>query len=545
MTEMISKGNIGDMLFNLRRRGIRLWVQEGRLCYQAPKGVVTEEEMKKLRTRSAEIIAFFSNTTAIRSTPQQALGPRDRNELVPLTYSQLSHWHVYQLDRRPSKRSIYFAIRVSGRLDVEILEKSLTGIIARHESLRTRIVSTNGTPIQVVDSIRDCRLTPINMSQGSRAECESYARQLVSDFINQPIDIASNSLCAWQLIHLAEYNYILVIAMDHLIADGASVGVLLRELFRSYAELAQRRKFSPPEITQFPDYAVWQRKALSSWARDRISYWHQHLARAKNTPLFTAEAKVASMGQVRVPVHFDAALLRNLRELSRRSRTTLAMGVLSVYFASLFHWKKHSDWVISFTNIGRFEPGLESAVGFFSSRLFLRVIMSPDVSFMELLQQVSSEYGNAIKNDDFGKMVVDLPWDSTLRNVSFNWFPSQFQLSLSPDNSLSENLLSELSNGDIEMTVYKVDPTTIVQTDVGLYATGRELGVAFSETPDGLVGVFGSNSRDVNPAAVEKFKHAFVQIARRLCDEPNNPLATFRRKNDLAEIDLRGDLRTS
>jgi hypothetical protein len=512
-----SYGSISDVLFKLREKGVRIWTDNNQLRYQAASGSLSPQEIAELRSLRAQIIDFLERFPP-SSVSEPPLGPRLNCDRVPLTYSQQLMWKTKRLDKRRSTRSVFTAIRLCGRLDIELLQACLAQLTSRHESLRTRIVTSGGVTCQKIDSMPKSRLEAVDLTAGAAGLRESAVARFVRQLITEPIDVGVDPLFVARLLRLEENEHVLVIAMDHLISDGASVGILLRDLWTLYAQSAAGQSPHLANLpVQFADYAVWQSKADQFWSGRHGPYWSQRLAAAERNRLFMDNDRVPTSRSrlARIPVNFGRALSIQLRELSRRERTTLAMSVLCAYVAMLLRWSNKSDLVIPFETMGRLRPEVQNTIGYFASRLFLRIELFQQDSFLDLLRRVTREYGSACEHDDLGRIAASMPRPEFLRNASMNWYPREF-------NVHPEALTA--CTDDFEMDGLKLMPfpvdAALIPEDEEDSEWCIEPDLLLSETEEGVSGAIVYRADCVTLDAVQRFERNLKFFAEVLEHEP-------------------------
>jgi len=196
-----------------------------------------------------------------RTIPPAPPGP------VPLSFAQQRLWFLDQMSPGTAEYVMPFGYRVAGTLDVAVLEQAFTGLVARHEILRTSFVTgPDGEPLQVVGK-------PWPVRVGRCGPGDMQARAL------EPFDLAGGRLLRVWVTSRGPADHDLLICMHHIVGDGWSVGVLAQELSELYAAgLAGRPAVLPALRLQYADYAVWQREWLSGGVLDRqLGYWRERL----------------------------------------------------------------------------------------------------------------------------------------------------------------------------------------------------------------------------------------------------------------------------
>lgn len=414
--------SVAEILFQLRCRGVRLWTDDGQLHYQAPSGALSSDEIKALRALKSDITDYFLTSPSSNSI-EPPLVPRLASDRVPLAFSQQCLRNLMHLERH-GRRTVYTATRLSGRLTFDSLQSSVSEVVRRNESLRTRIVTSDGIPYQEIDEWFEYEVELVDLSGLSANEREFEAQRLIKRLITEPTELATGPLFVAQLLRLGNHEHVFVTAMDHLFADATSACILLRDICTMYTQSVRGMPCSLPRAPlQFADYAVWQHKARLTWTDKHSHYWRGRLATAERVRLFpSVEAvKPTHASFLSLQVRFGRHLSIELRKLSQRERTSPAICALSVYAALVSRWCDKPDFVVPFLIAGRLHPGVESIIGLFAAPLFLRVELSQNDSFLDLLRRITREYGEAHEHCDFGRIAMQLPQAEFAGNSVFNW----------------------------------------------------------------------------------------------------------------------------
>lgn len=421
-----SSESVADVLGRIRRKGVKVWLNGGELRYRAPKGVLSREELEQLKSLSAPIVAFLESSGGGDIT-EPKLESRPRLGDAPLTYSQLAHWRHNRLAERPSVRSIATAMRLHGRLDVDLLRKSLAQVIRRHEALRTQIVAIDASPMQVIAPSLDCDLPVEDLTSLSTSSREDKVRSLFGRVVLGPVCVGVDPLLAVRLACLRDDEHVLVIGMEHIIGDVVSVNILLRDLFALYHQASSGQVAELPSVgVQFADYALWQAEAHRAWMAAHGSYWRQRLQGCGRLRFpFEGITDAHRLGWGKVPVHFDASLKSGLREWCRQRRTTLVMGVLTAFVALVLRWCNVREAVFRYQTDGRFSPKVMNTIGYFASMLHLRVEILDGDTFSDLLDRVTLEYCRAYEHHDLSYLDAQVPLGESSRNCCFNWIASE------------------------------------------------------------------------------------------------------------------------
>lgn len=415
-----------EVLSRVRNKGVRVWSSNGQLCYKAPKGALTAEDIERLKKTKEQIVALLDE-----SSPPAYLTPIPTTHPTAVTrahlsYAQLAHWQVYRLAERPTVRQIASATRLHGYLNLEALRSSLTEIVRRQSALRTRIVDVEGTPYQEIDPPGRVDLPLIDLQTLWESFREIEIRRQLDQLILEPINPAKGPLFAVRLLKLTQNEHALLVAMEHTISDGYSINLFVRELLKGYAQVVQGRAVSlPPVPVQLADYAEWQRSVTSDWLERHGEYWNTHLAGCPRVRFPEAPDPITAnrLGWGTVAFQIEPALRAELREWARTRQTTLVMTVFTAYTALILRWCQVSDMVIQYVADSRVQPELEHTIGFFASMLYVRATLGEQDSFLDLLTRLTGEYCQAYEHADFSYLESRTPRPAFAANAIFNWIP--------------------------------------------------------------------------------------------------------------------------
>lgn len=434
---------VSDMLSLLRSRGITLTVENDQLRYRAPRGAVSAQEVEWLRARKAELIELLERDNAVVAEPP--LVSRPDCDRVPLTFAQQWWWDCMtpmgsagNVRFRDMRHCIH-SLRFGGRLNIESLCRSLDALVRRHESLRIGIVMTEDRLAQEINEPRLYELEIIDLSGADGERSQIEARRRVEEFMYEP----TGPNFAARLLRLADDDHVLVVGMSHIISDGTSMRILLRDLVTFYAHTVTGTSPVLPQLPlQYADYAVWQHRSAPWWTNTHGRYWRERLhdVRRMRCPVDTDILKQPKVKSLRTQVAFDPRIIASLRELSRLAHTPLPIAILTAYAAVVLRWQGRNDGVIRLMVDGRVRPELWEMIGLLSTFLCLRVQLGADQTFIDLLRQVTEEYSRAYEYYDFGRMNV-LGADFT-QNAAVNWVRAPKDIN--PAGAVPDSLAGDL-----------------------------------------------------------------------------------------------------
>lgn len=344
----------------------------------------------------------------------------------PVSFAQQRLWVLEQLDPGNPVYNIPLAIRMTGELCLDALGRTLNEVVARHESLRTRIATVDEQPVQIVEPVRRQELTVVDLQDIESASRESEAIARAVAELRRPFALDQSPLFRVLLLRLTPTEHILVVVMHHIISDDWSMGVLVREVALLYQAFRVDRPSPLPSLPiQYADYAAWQRKRLQGETLDQlIEYWQAQLQDVPPLDLPTdrphsIEAQQAGLTD---SIQLPLALLDQLRETARREGATLYMILLAAYQVLLARYSGQDDFAVGSPIAGRIGKDTEGLVGFFVNTLALRADLTGNPTFRELLDRVRQSALGAYQHQElpFERLVEALnPERDTNRHPIF------------------------------------------------------------------------------------------------------------------------------
>ena len=355
-----------------------------------------------------------------------------RPERLPLSYAQERLWFIEQLEGRTPIFNLLGVVNLTGRLDTAALERSLNRVVERHESLRTRFAEADGVPVQVVLDERPIKLAVTAVEAPAAGGRQAAVRRFIGDEAAQPFDLAGEPLLRARLLRFDDDHHTLILTVHHIVSDGWSVGVLIREVVAQYRALAEGRPAAvAPLPVQYADYALWQRKWLAGPALEgELAYWREQLQGAPPVleipPDFPRPPRQTYAG-AHETVEIEPELLDGLRKLARQEGATLFMVLLAAFKTLLYRYLGRRDIVVGTPVAGRPQTETETLIGFFLNTLVLRTDLSGKPDFRTVLRRVREVCLGAYahQNVSFERLIEELqperePSRSPLVQVIFN-----------------------------------------------------------------------------------------------------------------------------
>ncbi|HYP52459.1 MAG TPA: condensation domain-containing protein, partial [Pyrinomonadaceae bacterium] len=376
-------------------------------------------------------VADLQRTSAGSVTPPVTRVARDSE--LPLSYPQQRLWFLDQLEPDSPFYNVPTAVRMTGRLDAAALEESLRQVVRRHESLRTSFAVVEGRPVQVINEDAPVSLPVIDISHLSFDEREREARRLAREESRRPFSLTCAPLMRAVLVRLSEDEHVIVLTMHHIVSDGWSMEVLVREMSALYEAFSEGKPSPLAELPiQYADFAAWQRNWLQGEVLEaHLDYWKKRLAGTSGVlelrtdrPRPAAQTFRGAMRRVELP----ADLSEQINDFSRRENVTPFMTMLAAFNVLLRRESGQDDIVVGCNIANRNRGETESLIGFFVNMLPVRSDLSGQPTFGELLRRTREAAFGAYAHQDlpFDKLVAEVlperdPSRMPLVQVVFNF----------------------------------------------------------------------------------------------------------------------------
>src|SRR5215204_25466 len=337
----------------------------------------------------------------------------EQREHLPLSFAQQRLWFLAQIGASQAYH-ISNGWRLKGQLDRGALRRALDRIVARHEALRTTFVALESQPIQRIAAAEESQFHLLEHDLIGVTEAQTELDRLVREEAAAEFDLEAGPLIRGRLIRLGEEEHALLITMHHIVSDGWSMGVFIRELSELYGANVRGEADPLPELeVQYADYAVWQRQRMEGeMLRQQAEYWERTLGGAPTLlELPTDHPRPAEQdyagGWVRIVL--EENLTRRLKELSRRHGATLYMTLLAGWGALLARLSGQEDLVTGTAVANRGRTEIEGLIGFFLNTLAVRLDVSGSPSVGELLERVKKQVLAAQQHQDISfEQVVEM-----------------------------------------------------------------------------------------------------------------------------------------
>ncbi|WP_372478223.1 amino acid adenylation domain-containing protein [Nostoc mirabile] len=395
--------------------------------------------------------ALFEQLKRQQVKSKLSIPRRGATEELPLSLAQERLWFLHQLDPNNPAYNIAIAWELEGKLDIPILLASLQIIGRRQEVLRTAFASFEGKPCEKIAPTFNLKLPVIDLQALPPTQQQQEAQRLAIAEASQAFDLSIAPLMRVTLIRLAAQRTTLLLTVHHIIADGWSRGILLRELAQCYRALALGQNPSLTELPiQYADFALWQRQWLQGEEmKAQLAYWQKQLADLPMLELPT-DLPRSPLQQFRGATQSELlprSLLESLKHLAQQQGVTLFMLLLAAFKVLLHRYCGQDEIVLGVPCANRNRSEVEPLIGFFVNTLVLRTDLSGNPSFHTVLERVRTTAAGAFKHQDvpFAKVVEALHPERDLSHnplvqVMFQVQNEAYQL----QNDSTLNLLPDL-----------------------------------------------------------------------------------------------------
>ncbi len=408
------------------------------------------------------------------------IGRRPDTGPAPLSFSQQRMWFLDQLEPGSPTYNLRVLLRLTGPLDRRALALSFREAVRRHEILRTAFREEAGVPVQVVlpdlPSL-DGDLPLLDLGPVPAGEREAESRARMRELAAAGFDLAHPPLLRVALVELAPLDHHLLVVMHHIVSDGWSMGVLVREIGALYEAFTTGRPSPLPELPiQYADFAVWQSEWLAGEVLERdLGYWRARLEGAAELDLPTDRVRPAvqsSRGDA-WRFGFDAGLMEAVETLARRESATPFMVLASGLLTLLGRWSGQEDLSVGAPFAGRNRPEVEGLIGFFVNTLVFRADLGAAPDFVALLHQVREVTLGAFAHQDvpFEKLVAELAPERDMSRTPLFQVALAFQNAPLLDASLSG---LEIHPAQLPVDSAKFDLAFIVGGESGALSASLE-----------------------------------------------------------------------
>ena len=359
-----------------------------------------------------------SDVLAFAQISQEAETPEQGVFVFPASLEQIRYWTLDQLDGASTASNMAIAVRLEGVVDDVCVERSVRGIVARHEALRTTFRMVDEQLCQIISEESHYNFSVTNLRKLTDPERADAAEAAVEEHSHARADLAVGPLFLVRLIHLTDHLHFLAFTMHHIVCDGWSNGILIRDFSELYKAYSQNLEPSLPELPfQFADFTVWQHNWLESdAAKAALAFWQGHIQRAlppvdlpTDRPRLPQKSCPGQIESMLLP----AALTARLKAYCRSHDATMHQVLLAAFEALIARYTNQNEFLLGSTIANRTQPGMENVVGRFANPQVILADVKGDPSYHQLLDRVREWSAETYAHQDlpFSRLMEEFQLD--------------------------------------------------------------------------------------------------------------------------------------
>lgn len=424
----------------------------------------------QLSPRKKAILDALLDKEGMASTEDKI--PRRRESgPAPLSFSQQRLWFFDQFEPASFVYNVLTPVSLRGNLDVSALQEAFNHLVRRHEALRTTFELREGQPVQIIGQQQSIPIRRIDLSHQARPEQQEQFHAVFNDETCRPFDLKKGPLLRITLVRMAAEEHALLLAMHHIVTDGWSMNILVREAVALYAMYSAGLApgLSPLPI-QYADFAVWQRSWLQGEVLEQqLAYWKQHLGAKPavlELPTDFPRPAVQTYRGASFIFPFSPALSQSLKTFCRAQQATMFMVLLAAFNVLFHRYTGQQEIIVGSPIANRNRKELEGLIGFFANTLPMRTNVSGELSFREVLARLKEAALGAYAHQDlpFEYLVEQFHPERSLSHsplvqVMFNFEPTIPQMAEMP--GLSASLMDyDNKSAKFDLTLFARDHGT-------------------------------------------------------------------------------------
>ncbi|MBN3925717.1 SDR family NAD(P)-dependent oxidoreductase [Nostoc sp. NMS4] len=504
--------NLNQLIAELSVAGIKLTADGDQLRVRAAKGVLTPQIRDSIAKQKTELLKLLRDENKGTSDTNLPLVKVSREQNLPLSFPQQQMWFFDQLQPNNPFYNLQLCLALHGSVNTVALLQSVNEIIRRHEVLRTTFTQVDGRSVQIIASKLNITMPVVDLRHLPDGERKIEAQRISTKEAQHCFDLATVPLLRVLLIHLEAAEYLLVVTTHHIIFDGWSMGVFIRELAANYQAFCTNKPSPLPELpVQYADFASWQRQWLQKETeKTLLTYWKQQLQGAPpllKLPLDHPRPPAQSFRGAKQFIELPKSLSEALKNLSQQQGVSLFMTLLTAFKVLLCCYTSQQDIVVGSAIANRNQTEVEGLIGFFANALVLRTDLSGNPTFRELLLRVQKVALEAYAHQDlpFERLVKELEPE---RSLSYNpLYQVIFALQNKPDTLAVSNLTFNFVEAFNEQ------------------ATRLDLECHLCETPEGIRGFLIYSTDLFEQATITRMAGHFQTLLSGIVANPHQKLS--------------------
>ncbi len=502
---------VRELLVQLAGFNVQLWVENNKLYFNDVAGVLSPELKNQIRKLKSEIISYLQT---LNLDGQKTINRVEDRDLYPLSTSQQSLWFLQKLYPENHAYKMLFAFQIQGKLCKKTLAKSIECIIQHHESYRACFIQFDGSIHQKIIPFAEINfnLEEDDFYYVDPIDREKIIKKTHEEELNKSFNLEAAPLLNCKLITFSDDNHVLFINQHHIISDGWSIDILLKELNELYTHFQKKSAYTySSSSVRYVDYCIWQNKWFESdAAQKQIIYWQTQLLSCPplKFPLdYSRPEKQTFIGD-NFSYEIPQDLFVKLQNLTQQLNTTLYVILLSIFDILLAHYTGQDDIVIGGTIANRSNPQLEMIVGYLINVLVIRSNVGSDPTFISFIERNKKIIFDAHENQDipFEKLInkLNIPREQNINPL----FQILFEF---------ENMEDSFPIGDLQLTRCSIGQKT-AKFDLTLFASVSKNGIKIT---------FNYNTAIFNPATIRSLQQHYLAILTAIIDDPNRKIMSL------------------
>lgn len=504
-------------LENFRKLNISFSIDEdGKLDIVAPKGVLTEDVIQQIKDKRETLLAYLRGLE-MQVGQQQYIPVAPEQVSYPLSSSQKRLYIIDAVSNASVAYNMPAVLPLPGATDPARYELAIAAVVKRHEILRTVFREKDGEVRQWIIPAEEFGISFRYENLSDIPKARKAAQGIIDEDMLHPFDLKTGPLFRVILMQLGTAEFLLYYTIHHIISDGWSMNVLLKDVAYYYD---QYTKGTTPDLAplniQYKDYAMWQQEQLSgALLAEHRTYWMQQLQGelpGLTLPSYRQRPAIMTANGYELTARISNNLAAKLRELCQLQQGTLFMGLMSVLKMLLFRYTGQQDIIVGCPVAGRDHADLQNQIGFYINTIALRTGINGTDSFSEILRKVREVTLSAYSHQLY-------PFDSLVEDLQI-----RRDMSRSPICDIIMVLQNQFDKRDLKDLDTREGGFII---DGGKRAVKLDLHISFLERDEAMHMGVQFNSDIYDRETMVRFIHHYVNLLTQVTLQPEMPLYTL------------------